>query len=290
MAKYTIIGLVKEATHSDQIRLTVAYRDNQSGDEQYFVSQINKSYEEVNCIPLLLKYSYEMGGHELAQALEYYLKWTNNPWGTSMKVETVNKAVFDEANWFSGDPDAAIIPLMKSTPKMKITVEGAPEYHQGGFINKHEDSVGGAKGGAPQGLDQLPGLDAQVKHPTVEHYCPSHLWSKVKNMIIHLNDHHEWTREQIADWLDEISDPTGETGPDLRFGSQSAKVEPENPCESVSLDGWKNIGYTDHTEHVHLNFDEIAKMYKETMHLSLNVNTNNEQLMKLLMGETNEQD
>jgi hypothetical protein len=26
----------------------------------------------------------------------------------------------------------------------------------------------------------------------------------VVNQIIHLNDHHAWTREQIADWLDSL--------------------------------------------------------------------------------------
>ncbi len=39
----------------------------------------------------------------------------------------------------------------------------------------------------------------------------------LRNMLIHLNDIHQWTREQIADSLETIHDPTGENGPNLNF-------------------------------------------------------------------------
>jgi hypothetical protein len=37
--------------------------------------------------------------------------------------------------------------------------------------------------------------------------CKKHLM--LSGMIVHLNDHHEWSREQIANWLD--PSPTAET-------------------------------------------------------------------------------
>jgi hypothetical protein len=68
---------------------------------------------------------------------------------------------------------------------------------------------------------QLPGMDHKVKCPLLGHkigdhflfdgtkktiFCtdknPVSLWSQVQ----HLNDEHKWTREQIADWLDELHD------------------------------------------------------------------------------------
>ncbi len=45
--------------------------------------------------------------------------------------------------------------------------------------------------------------------------CPRE--STLRHMLIHLNDVHQWTREQIADWLETIHDPTGENGPNLNF-------------------------------------------------------------------------
>ncbi len=45
--------------------------------------------------------------------------------------------------------------------------------------------------------------------------CPQE--ATLRYMLIHLNDVHEWTREQIADWLETIHDPTGENGPNLNF-------------------------------------------------------------------------
>jgi hypothetical protein len=59
--------------------------------------------------------------------------------------------------------------------------------------------------------DELPGIHTEVQHPVDKRRY------RLRDAIISLNDTHQWTREQIADWLDEISDPTGVTGPDLRF-------------------------------------------------------------------------
>lgn len=47
----------------------------------------------------------------------------------------------------------------------------------------------------------IPGLNKVVKHPVTGNS------TSIYNIIINLNDHHEWTREQIADWLDTLDDP-----------------------------------------------------------------------------------
>lgn len=53
---------------------------------------------------------------------------------------------------------------------------------------------------------QLPGMDQEV-------YCPANCifeWASIKhslkNTIIHVNDFHRWSRDDIADWLDELAD------------------------------------------------------------------------------------
>lgn len=65
----------------------------------------------------------------------------------------------------------------------------------------------------------LPGITTRVKHPVVGGM------QQLRDVIMNLNDHHGWSRERIADWLDEISDPTGETGPDLRFKPKDDTLE-----------------------------------------------------------------
>ena len=76
---------------------------------------------------------------------------------------------------------------------------------------------------SPDSLSRkLPGINAVVKHPV------DGTTSTLRSIIMNLNDYHKWSREKIADWLDEISDPTGVNGPDLRFKSKDDTLdEPE---------------------------------------------------------------
>lgn len=61
----------------------------------------------------------------------------------------------------------------------------------------------------------LPGATARVKYPCK---CAAflHEANNIRRVIIHLNDSCNWSRERIADWLEEIDDPYGD-GPDLSF-------------------------------------------------------------------------
>lgn len=65
----------------------------------------------------------------------------------------------------------------------------------------------------------IPDIDKVVKMPLVcqeEELCVKS--RSVWYAIQHLNDFHKWSREDIASWLEEISDPTGQNGPNLAFG------------------------------------------------------------------------
>ena len=55
---------------------------------------------------------------------------------------------------------------------------------------------------------KLPGMSHRVgKCPVIPHTLYSCTKSRdTRTMIIHLNDHHKWPREKIADWLDELHD------------------------------------------------------------------------------------
>lgn len=50
---------------------------------------------------------------------------------------------------------------------------------------------------------ELPGINTKVKYPC---QCRHDKDDEVFSIIIHLNDKVHWTREQIADWLDELAD------------------------------------------------------------------------------------
>lgn len=47
---------------------------------------------------------------------------------------------------------------------------------------------------------ELPGIKLQVKHPVTGKS------STLYNTIIDLNDRHQWTRESIADWIENVCD------------------------------------------------------------------------------------
>lgn len=104
-----------------------------------------------------------------------------------------------------------------------------------------------------QATKQLPGMDAKV-------YCPCQFedWvcdfkktaTKIWYIVQHLNDDAKWTRDKVADWLDELHD-TGQVNLEFQSWGEEPKPESENPCADVvnpplsSLEGWTNVGYTD---------------------------------------------
>src|SRR5690606_12277031 len=64
---------------------------------------------------------------------------------------------------------------------------------------------------------KLPGVEHIVRCPGTRNESPCPSVTSIYYIIQHLNDIHRWTREAIADWLEEIHDPTGENGPNINF-------------------------------------------------------------------------
>lgn len=67
------------------------------------------------------------------------------------------------------------------------------------------------------GSFDLPGAKYNVSCPVEDCFGKGIAPSPLRDIVIHLNDSHKWTREAIADWLESIHDPTGENGPNLNF-------------------------------------------------------------------------
>lgn len=79
------------------------------------------------------------------------------------------------------------------------TVATASFILKGSFTLK--DMQGTSYGNSGRLLSKaLPALQVEVLSP-----CEQHAWSsELEAVIIHLNDTHKWSREQIADWLDTL--------------------------------------------------------------------------------------
>lgn len=63
-------------------------------------------------------------------------------------------------------------------------------------------------------IDALPGIMQQVKHPETG------AMSRIKDIIINLNDQHGWSRERVADWLESLD-------VDLRFQTGGGTLSSE---------------------------------------------------------------
>lgn len=85
-----------------------------------------------------------------------------------------------------------------------------PLYSKGGIIKKGPTITGGNYLGELPEVKMLPGLMQKVKHPITGHV------TYLRDIIISLNDGSQWTREQIADWLDTLD-------VDLRFKTPEDK-------------------------------------------------------------------
>lgn len=301
MSKYTILGMARQETPTTySVLVSVAYRDNETDEDDYFVCSFydeQMQYKSGFYYDLCV-YAEQVAGSELAYQLKRYLHTKANPWSGTMKVETLNYMIHEPFLWSEITSKDPMVPAFKKVTKKKISFTGP--YDHGGPIAPAKFTSG-----PPRGIASLPGLNVRVNHPgeTCESYSGGAL---LKNMIIHLNDQHKWTREKIADWLDEISDPTGETGPDLRFGAEPAKVEePPLPDESPSAEAYlMSKGANGKSYHISgtmaglenykftydesYEFKDFPKLDQTHMHVELK--DVSPEIIKLMTGESNEQD
>ena len=83
--------------------------------------------------------------------------------------------------------------------------------HYKAKLDKNKYYASWSEGGNDQSMFSelshiLPGVKEEVEYPckNFEHHVGEK--GQIRTIIIHMNDVHKWTREQIADWLDELHD------------------------------------------------------------------------------------
>lgn len=106
------------------------------------------------------------------------------------------------------------------------------EFHKGGLVN--DAKAVASVPSASSYVHQLPGVNEYCNHPKPKNDEDAGLcnWSmtqenSIPDTIMHLNDRHKWTREEIADWLETLD-------VDLRFKTPEQKAEEKKRKE---LDG-----------------------------------------------------
>jgi hypothetical protein len=71
--------------------------------------------------------------------------------------------------------------------------------------------------------------------------------NRLMNCVMHLNDMHtEWTREKIADWIDELHE-AGTINAEFELWNDSSETDAEEKypvAPNVPLDDWITVGYT----------------------------------------------
>lgn len=115
------------------------------------------------------------------------------------------------------------------------SVDGTPVEDSGfGFINGKSVDMLSYK---------LPAIDAIVPYPCKNDCACGYVEKSgsLREIIMHLNDLDKWSREAIADWIDELHDKGLINAefqvPDNRTDEQKIKYD-------ESLDYWKKLGYT----------------------------------------------
>jgi hypothetical protein len=87
----------------------------------------------------------------------------------------------------------------------------------------------------------LPAMNQMVLCPEPHASGPWVQEGRLRNVIMHINDSHGWTRERIADWIDELHD-AGKINAEFQPWEEDVDKEPETPVQLKQ--GWKNLGYT----------------------------------------------
>lgn len=109
-------------------------------------------------------------------------------------------------------------------------------------------------------IDRLPGLKEIVKHPANPDYESAGLdqgYGTLEYVIISLNDKHNWTRDQIADWLETLDidltfkediappvdqGPSGEKGPEGEKGPNAKPMISYHEFKELYLNNQLTVG------------------------------------------------
>ena len=135
------------------------------------------------------------------------------------RMNTLGKTPQEQQQFFS----AKTVTYLDGYPDDYDYGSGLPEnFVSGGAVNTHSMSVG-----RDPRVDQLPGVHETVKHPVYKETVrittsktktgvtatTKKYWT-LESAIIDLNDNHDWTREQIADWIETLDIDTRFRGED----------------------------------------------------------------------------
>jgi len=184
---------------------------DQVGDDDFIVAMFEyfqkvKNTDKNAFTPNTSKGKSGLSNHASGLSIDYDMSDKNN--------HTLMKKYLEEN--YGGDK---IVPLEIETYYDASTgmihykpVEQKPSFKSG----KKQQSI------ETQVDNTLPGLNEACVHPV------THEQTTVKYAIINLNDHHKWTREQVADWLETLD-------VDLRFKSPDAILREQKEKELATL-------------------------------------------------------
>lgn len=241
---YKILAIYRsEDFQQDATMYAVAYRSQMHGEAWYKVRYANNYLLDKNPQKVLIESAYSQGGSPMAVAMEYYLKWTGPGWDqVSFSVDTDYETAYVDSGYpYKTFPTSQKITIDQDKSYEQMNAQSlffgkeysysAMEWKDIGYTTSKDlgfqplSKAPSSSSGADAAVSSLPGLTATVKHPPIKEndLLPDCVWSNhdntnLRNMIIHLNDSHRWTREEVADWLETLD-------VDLRFKSPEDKLK-----------------------------------------------------------------
>lgn len=204
LKRYTILKVdKKEELHFNSLVFSVTYRDNFSGVEQGWTRNVNlaSNLDQANSLEIkksLLEDAAFLAGPELVEALSYWFKWEDKQYDFSPQWKEIGYTTDSPMVSYQDFTNHYEFKLQpKGWAKTEITANLLS-----GAIKPVSD---------PASLSHmLPGITEKVSHPALkveDHYPGCTIVGNVhtiRQLVMHLNDDHKWTREEIADWLDTL--------------------------------------------------------------------------------------
>lgn len=178
-------------------RLPVSFLDN--GD--ILITHASGSWIRISSGPDLAIFSYFFGGpmdRDTAGTFNYVLGdlfcvgHTKDPLVCSVSTQEHGPTLLCKGDSFCVTTSLA--------PNVRIALAQLIAGHVVGGINTAFDPVDPGKGVLREMRAAFPALNYRVRCPVHEVCAPGAL----SKMIIHLNDREQWTREQIADWIETL--------------------------------------------------------------------------------------
>lgn len=252
---YTVCWMTKDKAGYSAVIFSPPSGTYGDAAKDFILNSCKKEYQ--NLIPLLNRWFDEKGVHWLSDSITVENEYENVYSDTFLAKSYLANMIIK----VDGKP---YVPSWKKPP-----MDWSIGYPNSAYQIK---TPGEKSADSPSTLaEKLPGVDEIVKHPPAADtnklnvFCDSA--SRLKNMIMHLNDHHKWTREQIADWVDSLDiDTRFKTAEELEEDRKRKKLD----TLSQTVISWaKKVKETEETlkKHTMAWEDAIVEMnqFKESM-------------------------